>query len=213
MRTTRPVLAGLVLAVGLSAAAGPARAVPSPANSSVPSHVLMVGRRDALADTALGSFTIVVRDLANNPLRGVTVEFRVLNCLGARLAADPLQPGVSARCATHGYTAVTNAAGEVRMCLLGGGTIGSPPGGGACGQVFASATLIGQPSVALVDLDGTAGVGINDLSQWLNDFGLNEPISRSDYNGDGAVTVSDLSLWLDYWSLGTSVQSATSYCP
>jgi len=213
VHATHPVLAGLVLAVGLSAAAGPARAVPSPANSSVPSHVLMVGRRDALADTALGSFTIVVRDLANNPLRNVTVEFRVLNCLGARLAADPLQPGVTARCATHGYTAVTNTAGEVRMCLLGGGTIGSPPGGGACGQVFAAGTLIGQPSVALLDLDGGSGVGINDLSLWLNDFGLNEPISRSDYDGNGVLSVNDLSLWLEYWAHGTSVQSATSYCP
>jgi len=52
------------------------RAVPSPANSSIPQHVLMVGRLGALADTALGAFTVVVRDAANSPVANKTVEFR-----------------------------------------------------------------------------------------------------------------------------------------
>ena len=197
----------------LALAAGPARAVPSPGNSSVPSHVLLVGRLYAQADTALGNFTIVVRNLANNPLAGVLVEFRILNCEGARLASDPLQPGVTARCATHGYTAVTDVHGEVRMCIVGGGTVGSMPGGGACAQVFAAGVLIGTPSVAYLDLDGGNGLGINDLSKWLDDFALNEPISRSDFDGSGALSVNDLSVWLEAWSRGTSAQSATSYCP
>jgi hypothetical protein len=173
----------------------------------------MVGRLAALADTALGAFTVVVRDLANVPVANATVEFRVLNCEGARLASNPLQPGVTARCATHGYTAVTDANGTVRMCLVGGGTVGSPPGAGPCAQVFAAGVLLGTVSVAIFDLDGTGGVTINDLSQWLGDFALNEPISRSDFDGDGTVAINDLSVWLEAWSRGTSAEGATSYCP
>lgn len=211
MRAAQVVVA--VVLFGSLAWAQTARAVPSAANSSIPSHVVMVGRLAALADTGLGSFTIVVRDLANNPIANATVEFRVLNCEGARLSANPLQPGVTARCATHGYTAVSDVHGEVRMCLVGGGTVGSPPGAGPCAQVFAAGVLLGTSSVAIFDLDGTGGVGINDLSQWLTDFGLNEPISRSDFDGSGSVTISDLSVWLDAWSRGTSAEGATSYCP
>jgi hypothetical protein len=211
MRT--PVVVGLVVVACLGIGAGRARAVPSAANSTIPSHVLLVGRRDAAADTGLGAFTVVVRDVANNPIAGATVEFRVLNCEGARLAADPLQPGVTARCTTHGFTAVTGGNGTVRMCIVGGGTIGSAPGTGPCAQVYAAGVLLGTTSVALPDLDGSRGVGINDLSLWLIDFGLSEPISRSDFDGNGNVTINDLSVWLEIWARGTSIESATSYCP
>ena len=211
MRT--PAIGGLVVVACLGIGAGPARAVPSAANSTIPSHVLMVGRSGALADTGLGAFTVVVRDFSNNPIAGATVEFRVLNCEGARLAADPLQPGVTARCATHGFTAVTGGNGTVRMCVVGGGTVGSPPGAGPCAQVYAAGVLLGMTSVALLDLDGSRGVGINDLSLWLVDFGLNEPISRSDFDGNGSVTINDLSVWLEAWARATSLESASSYCP
>jgi len=211
MRPAQVVVA--VVLGGSLAAAQPVSAVPSAANSRIPIHVVVVGRRAALADTGLGSFTIVVRDVANNPVANATVEFRVLNCDGARLSSDTYQAGVTARCATHGYTAVSDVHGEVRMCLVGGGTVGSPPGAGPCGQVFAAGVLLGTPSVALFDLDGAGGIGINDLALWLTDFGLNEPISRSDFDGSGNVTVSDLSVWLDAWGRGTSAEGATSYCP
>jgi hypothetical protein len=212
MRVAQVVAAAIVLG-GSLAGVTTARAVPSASNSSIPSHVLMVGRLAALADTALGSFSIVVRDLANVPIAGATVEFRVLNCDGARLSANPLQPGVTARCATHGYTAVTNLYGEVRMCLVGGGTVGSPPGAGPCAQVFAGGVLLGTASVGIFDLDGAGGVAINDLAMWLTDFALNEPISRSDFDGSGTVTINDLSVWLEAWARGTSSEGATSYCP
>lgn len=210
---TRCTAISILFAACLAAGARTARAVPSPGTSHVPSHVLMVGRLGALADTALGAFTVVVRDAANNPVTNKTVEFRVLNCEGARLATDALQPGVSTRCDTHGITALTDVHGEVRMTLLGGGTVGSPPGGGPCAQVFAAGVLLGTTSVAWLDQDGVHGLGINDLSMWLSDLGLNEPISRTDYDGDGTLTVNDLSLWLEAWSRGTSAESATSYCP
>lgn len=197
----------------LLAATGPAHAVPSPANSRIPSHVLMVGRLGALADTLLGAFTVVVHDFSDNPMPGRTVEFRVLNCEGVRLSMNALQPGVSTRCDTHGITAITDQHGEVRMCLVGGGTVGSAPGGGPCATVYAAGVVLGNVTVAYPDLDGIRGVAINDLALWLEDLGLAEPISRSDFDGDGTVGVSDLSVWLDVWAGGGSAESAPGYCP
>ena len=71
----------------------------------------------------------------------------------------------------------------------------------------------GSVTVAWLDLDGIHGLGVNDLSLWLDDLGKNEPISRTDYDGDGVVTPADLSIWLEAYGRAGSVQSATSYCP
>src|SRR5262245_50966025 len=108
----------LVVSSALLAGATTARAIPSAANWSIPSHILLVGRVDAVADTAIGAFTVVVRDLANNPVAGSTVEIRILNCPGAQLATDPYQPNVTIACGTHGAKQSTNTFGEVRMTLV-----------------------------------------------------------------------------------------------
>src|SRR5260221_5993780 len=117
MRTLASILA-LGMVAGLAAGAHPAgAALPSAANSTIPKHVLMVGRLGALADTAFGAFTIVVRDAANDPLNGVQVEFRVLICEGARLSTDALQPGIATRCETHGISGGADFPAEGRMTL------------------------------------------------------------------------------------------------
>src|SRR2546421_12046343 len=107
--------------------------LPSPARSSIPTHVLIVGRAEALADTALGAFTVVARDAAGNPLPGRTIEFRMLNCdaQGLRVSASTYQTGVAPACGTHAMTSVTDATGSVRMAVVGGRTTPAPlPGSG-----------------------------------------------------------------------------------
>ena len=47
--------------------------------------------------------------------------------------------------------------------------------------------LIGSPTVAAYDLDGASGVGANDLSAWLTDFGSGQPYGRSDFDCSGGV--------------------------
>jgi len=202
------VLSALVLACASSA-----RAVPSAALSHIPSHILLVGRTDALADTAVGAFTVVVHDAANNPVDHSTVEVRILNCPGARLGTQAYVQGATIQCGTHGVLATTDLFGEVRMTLVGAGTTGAPAGAGPCVQVFASGVLLGQASLAYLDMDGTGGVGANDLGLWLADFGSGEDIGRSDYDGNGLLTAGDLSLWLGIWGAGGSFQSAAAYCP
>jgi hypothetical protein len=193
--------------------ARPSHAVPSAANSRIPSHILLVGRSGDLADTSSGAFLVVVHDAANNPVVNSTVEVRILNCTGARLGSQPYDDGSSIRCGTAGETRPTDIHGEARFTLVGGGTPGSPPGTGPCVQIFASGVALGTASLAYLDQDGTGGLGANDLTLWLTDYGLGEPISRSDYDGDGMVSAADLSLWLTIWAQAASSQSPASYCP
>jgi len=205
-------LIAIALLPGLAAAGG----LPSAANSSAPSHVIVVGRVGALADTAFGAFTVVVRYAANNPVAGATVEVRLLNCdaQGIRLSSNTFQAGVAPRCATHAFTAVTDATGSVRMTLVGGGTVPMPlPGTGPCATIYADGLTLRTVSVAWLDLDGIHGVGVNDIALWLEDLARNEPISRTDYDGDGSVTPGDLSLWLEAFARAGSLESAASYCP
>lgn len=146
--TSRCGALSLGVAACLMGDAAPAREITSPANSTIPSHVLLVGRSGTQADTAFGSFTIVAWDLSNNPDPGKLIEFRLHNCSGARVASD-----------------------------------------------------------------GNGGIGINDLALWLQDFGLAESISRSDFDGDDTVDVDDLSLWMEAWAQAGSVEGASAYCP
>jgi hypothetical protein len=190
-----------------------AHAATSPANSTIPSFVLMVGLREGVPDTTLGAFTIVARDFANNPDVGKLIEFRILNCPAARLAADQLQPGISTRCATHGVTAITDVNGMVRFAVVGGSEIDGLHGMGPCAQVYSGGVAIGTARVAYLDLDGSGGLGANDLAVWLSDFGTGEPIGRSDFNGDQQLTADDLSVWLQIWADGRQVESPAAYCP
>lgn len=207
-----PIAVACALVLALTAAR-PAGAVPSPANSRIPSHVLLVGRSGGLADTSNGAFLVVVHDAANNPVANSTVEFRMLNCPGARVSSESYAPGVSIRCDTYGVLGVTDSHGEVRMVAVGGGTVGAAPSAGPCAQFYASGVPLGMATLAYLDMDGSGGMGAQDIALWIVDFGAGEFIGRSDYDGDGLLTANDLSIWLHLWGAGLSVQSPASYCP
>ena len=202
-----------LLSSALVVLAPAAHAVPSASTSRIPSHILLVGRQLDLADTSSGAFTVVVHDAANAPVANSTVEVRILNCPGARLSTQSYVPGGTIRCGTAGVLGTTDANGEVRLTVVGGGLAGAPPGAGPCVQIYAGGVPLGQATLAYLDLDGNSGVGSTDLGLWLTDFGSGEDIGRSDYTGDGLLTADDLSLWLTVWGAGGSDQSAASYCP
>jgi hypothetical protein len=141
------------------------------------------------------------------------VEVRILNCPGARLSSNAYLAGATIRCDTHGALATTDNNGEVRMTIVGGGTAGGPAGAGPCVQIYASGVFLGFATLAYPDMDGSGGVGANDLALWLGDFGSGEDIGRSDYDGTGLLTANDLSMWLGIFGAGGSFQSAAAYCP
>ena len=66
-----------------------------------------------------------------------------------------------------------------------------------------------------MDVDGANGVGVNDASVWLTDFGTvgNPAFGRSDFDCSGDVGINDFSVLLTAFGSGTQVQSCGAACP
>jgi len=184
-----------------------------PNNSITPACITLVGANGA-TPAAVGQFTVTVRDLANNPVPGAAVAVGISDCLDLHICADQLDPTATVNCAAGLVTKIADGAGTVQFTVLGG----SNGGGNATtllngGQIFANGTLIGRPTVSAFDLDGQGGVGANDLSAWLTDFGSGQNYGRSDYDCSNNIGANDLSLWLTAFGSGTMTSSCASSCP
>ncbi len=188
--------ATLLTAAGLLVASAAMAGVPSEGNSTKPGRIFLVGEVSGVPDAGTGQFTVIVRDLANNPLNGASVVLDFSGSTDLAICQNQLDGAATVNCAAKTTRKFTDITGSVTFTILGGS---NGAGNGTSplnnGRIYANGTLIGSPSVATYDLDGLSGVGSNDLSAWLTDFGTAPTLSRSDYDG-GGVGSNDLSLWL-----------------
>ena len=181
-------------------------------NSTVPPCISLVGSNGAAASSK-GTFEVIVRDLANNPVPGVQVTVDLGNAPDLHLCAQQLAPGIIMDCPADHASVITDAAGRARFTLLGSG-VAAPTGSGLNnGRIYADGTLIGSPTVSAFDLDGVSGVGANDFSLWLSDFFTGLPLGRSDYDCSGNVGANDLSVWLTEFGSAASSVSCAASCP
>lgn len=213
----KPIYRGtLIVALLALISASPARAGggPSPTLSTVPSTIVLVGSANGGPDAAMGQFTVVARDLANNPLNGASIVIDLSACEDLHLCADQLDPNVLVNCAAKTARKFTDVTGTVTFSVLGGSN-----GAGSAttllngARIYGNGSLMGSPTVAAYDLDGAAGVGANDLSAWLTDFGTGETYGRADYDGGNTIGANDLSLWLTAYGAGGSTSSCAASCP
>jgi hypothetical protein len=206
--------ATLLTAAGLLIASAAMAGVPSATNSTTPACITLVGSLAGVPDNAAGQFTVIVRDLANNPLNGASVVIDLSNCLDIAICDNQLDAAATVNCGAKTTRKFTDALGSVTFTVLGG----SNGAGNAStllsgGRIFANGTLIGSPTASAYDLDGANGVGAADLSAWLTDFGSGNPYGRSDYDCNGTVGAGDLSFWLTEFGAGTSAASCAVSCP
>lgn len=185
---------------------------PGVGNSLVPACITLVGRSGAGVVDPAGTFVVVVRDLANNPRANALVRLDLNNAPDLHLCTTQ-QPGliVSAVPGAMYIEGRSDAAGVFSTALVGG----SNGAGGAStlfggGRIFIDGTLAGSPTVSTYDLDGSGGVGINDLSVWLSDFGSSTANGRSDYDCNSFNGINDLAIWLAAYG---SSQSAVGCTP
>src|SRR5580765_3777542 len=198
----------LLTAAGCLIASAAMAGVPSPGNSVTPPCIHLVRSASGVADPN-GSFSVTVRDLANNPLNGASVVVDLSGCTDLTLCSDQRDAGATVNCAAKTTRKFTNLAGQVSFIVLGGSNgSGNATTLLAGAKIYANGTLIGSPTAAAFDLDGASGVGINDLSCWLTDFGTigNPAFGRSDYDCSGSVGINDLSVWLTEFGNATSVE-------
>jgi len=206
--------ATLLTAAGLLVASVAMAGVPSPGNSTTPGCITLVGSLAGVPDAAAGQFSVVVRDLANNPLNGASVVIDLSNAADLAICDDQLDANALVNCAAKTTRKFTDITGTVTFTVLGG----SNGAGNASsllnkGRIYANGVLIASPTVAAYDLDGSSGVGANDLSAWLTDFGTGNPYGRSDYDCSNTVGANDLSFWLTEFGAGTSAASCAVSCP
>jgi len=204
--------ATLLTAAGLLAASAAMAGVPSAANSTTPPCFSIVGSKVGVPDPS-GTFTVIVRDLANNPLSGASVVVDLSGCSELAICDDQLDANALVTCASKTTRKFTDGLGSVTFIVLGGGN-GSPAAtlaGGA--KIFANGTLIASPTASAFDLNGTAGQGAADLSLFLGDLASLNPYGRSDYNCSGSLGASDLSVWLTNLAGTGSSTSCVTACP
>ena len=214
--------AAFAVAALLSFASAALANVPSAANSTVPDIIRLVGNNAGVPDPGLlsavppapASFTIVVKDLANNPINGASVVVDLSLCGDLNICSDQLDPNALVNCGAKTTRKFTDVTGSVTFIVLGGS---NGPGGAVelhnAGRIFANGTLLRSPTVAAYDLDGQLGIGAADLSAWLGDFANGSAYGRSDYDGDGSTGAGDLSLWLGEFAGGNSTSSCAVACP
>lgn len=203
-------------ACGMLVAASAFAGVPSPGNSDlpVPAFFTMVGNSLGVPD-ALGQFTIVIRDLANNPINGSSVVLDLSAAADLTASSDQLDGGASTvNCAAKTVRKFTDVTGTVTFTVVGfANNSGASAGAGLDGvKVYADGVLIGTLTAATLDQDGGGGAGANDLSLWLTDAGSLGYFGRSDYDYSGDLGANDLSLWLTAAGALGSAESGTT-CP
>jgi hypothetical protein len=212
--------AALAIVLLTPAAANADCNIPPGSNSTIPCGINLVGMHNGVADPR-GEFTIVIRDLANNPVAGCEVTFDFGACGDIRIATVQPTPGVTVECiatpSPHALVhATTDAAGIVRVSIVGGAANIAPhtPGAGfGCANVYGGTVLLGTVNVGAFDQNGGGGVNPADIAAWLTDV-FDSPTyrGRSDFNCSNSISPADLSLLL-LVALGSgSTSSATDYC-
>lgn len=210
--------ASLFTACGVLVAAAAMAGVPSPANSTYPQFVKVMGTAGGVPDPG-ASFQVTVRDLANNPIANSQVTLDLANCPDIRLCSDAIA-GLTIDCVTKTVRAFTDPAGQVTLMGIGAATnTGALPGAGAgCARILADGVNLVNATANAYDENGgvTAnGVEISDLNAFLKDLGTGIYFGRSDFNQGGTVDIGDLAVWLGVFGSGTSGSGcfSTTYCP
>ena len=207
------ILSALWPVLGLGWAV-PAIAIPFPSadDSTIPDHLVIVGRSGTQADPGY-PFTVVLRSDHGVPIAywDVLLDFSATD---VELCTDQ-GPGMYVDCTHRIVQGWTDAVGSVTFHVVGCvRNSGGSPGSNGKLVVFADSFPMKSSSVAVLDQNGCEGVNGNDLSSLLGDIFTGRTFMRSDYDFDGALGGNDLSIWLAAMFSGASAENCrTAVCP
>jgi hypothetical protein len=221
-----------LLCVGGLLLAGAAMAgIPSAANSTIPTCILLA---DAQSNSNCNF--MVIRDANNNPVAGSSVTLDFSACItgdvklcdtqfsqATTVGGASTQPAAVV-CGSKTITVSADALGQLCVALNGGTNLanghGPAPGNRpTCCTIYADSKIMGTVVVTVATFDFNTNAAINsaDLSTWLSYAGgaFGAYRSKADYTCDGAVNSGDLSKWLVCAGLGLPAASigCASFCP
>jgi hypothetical protein len=213
--------ATLLVALGLVAASAALAGIPSPANCTFASFIDVVATNGTVADP-FGTYTVTVRDIANNACPGSIVTLNFSGASDIRLCTDFAPAGQVNTC--NVATVTTNGSGVATFIVVGAA---KDPGGLVTGAglggmtVRADGYVLGTVTAAAYDLNGAIGSpGLTslDASAFSTSNGVFGGVGnpaykgRCDYSHDGAITSLDASLMSTLRGIGGSAVGCT-YCP
>ena len=174
----RYLLCSLFMVAFLGAGAHRATAgIPSPTNSTVPPCFVACPAGDI-------TFTVIVRDLANNPVPGATVWLDFSACPAFPIC-EGCCAGVTIDPQNRRAAKVTNASGVASFALKMGGVCG-----GQRMRVFADGVMLSSGvTVASPDQDGNLLVDAGDAFHVYGLIGGHD--AGADFDCDGTVTQAD----------------------
>ena len=182
---------GLLLCVILLSAARPSlAALPSPPNCSV-EPILVGGNTGNLLPGPGGpGFQVVVRDMFNLPIGGVTVDIQVPSA-ALRLYRTQA-PGTMVFCGQHFLRKTTNPLGEATFAPCIGGFDNSN-----AASIFADGILLAIVPVRSTDINASqANTDLGDLNLFRVQFYAPQPAApQTDYTGDGVTGLADLNIF------------------
>lgn len=189
-------------ACGLAVAATAFAGVPSPANSTLsPGCVKLVNANvGGVAANPSGTFSVTVRDLANNPIANSTVVLDFVNCGGTDVKAQNGQPhdaGVTQNCAARTIRKSTDVAGLASFIVVGGGSSSGGPGfpslSTGCVRVIADGVLLATVTAGAQDQNSAGGLTPADVSAVITDVLSVGYETRADLNCSGDLSPADVS--------------------
>lgn len=209
MRTVLVVVLGIVLSSSLASAQF---------NVQAPNFIKIVGMQGGVPDPA-GTYTVTVRDFANNPVTNAQVVLDFSACPDTKLCQGSFN-GQNTQCFNRSVRKFTNGQGQASFIVVGAGTNhgGSSGPGAGCMSLFVNGFPIKTVTANVFDQNGAyaiPGVEVTDLSVFLVDYGIGTYWGRSDFSGDGQITVLDLSVFLAFMGTGHSSEGCgiANLCP
>jgi hypothetical protein len=175
----RPLLSALLCSTLFLLPAVARSGVPSPGNSTVPQCLLGCPAGDFI-------ITIVVRDLASNPVVNSTVLLDFSACPAFTICTPESTDPYIYDAGTRTVRAVTDASGTVRFPLRAGGVCGTANGV----SVFADGVYLAGRTFASPDQNGD--LFVNAVDQGIAGAKLGAADPTADFDCDGTVTAADL---------------------
>lgn len=176
--------------------------IPSPGNHQItPSCIVLVnGDATGVAANPAGAFTVLARNLANEPIANglVLIDFSLCGTADVRLQRGQAHdPALTQDCALRTVSKRTDANGFATFVLIGGGSSAGGPGfpsrSTGCARVFLDGVLIAMVTVGAHDQNGHGGVTPADVAAMIADVLSPGYETRSDVNCSLDLSPADVS--------------------
>ncbi len=187
--------------------------VPSPAESTFPHHILLVGTDAAGVADPAGTLTFHIVHFGGRPYGNPLIVIDFSQCPGIELCTTQADPQVLVDCPTRTARFFGNGSGDATVRITG--RVDRTVAGSHAPNciLYSDGVMLGTFPAASPDEDGN-GLGASDNSLWQQDYFSGQYWERSDFDGNGVLGAADLALWTTlFFANGSTRSCGAATCP